>query len=45
MDISGWLRALKSKDNKAMVIHAASQAQKASDFILDRKVEEMKEAA
>jgi antirestriction protein ArdC len=43
--ISGWLRALKSKDNKAMVIHAASQAQKASDFILDRKAEEMKEAA
>lgn len=43
--IGGWLKALKSKDNKAMVIHAASQAQKATDFILDRRPEEMKAAA
>ncbi|BBA70613.1 ArdC family protein [Geobacter sulfurreducens] len=43
--IGGWLKALKSKDNKALVIHAASQAQKATDFILVRKPEEMKAAA
>lgn len=43
--IGGWLKALKSKDNKALVIQAASQAQKASDYILDRKPEELKEAA
>ena len=36
---------LKSKDNKALVIQAASQAQKAVDLILDRKPEEMKAAA
>lgn len=43
--IGSWLKALKSKDNRAMVIQAASQAQKATDFILDRKPEEMKTAA
>jgi antirestriction protein ArdC len=32
--ISGWLRALKAKDNRAMVIQAASQAQKAADYVL-----------
>ena len=35
--IQSWLRALKSKDNKGMVITAASAAQKAVDYILDRR--------
>jgi antirestriction protein ArdC len=43
--IQSWLKALKSKDNKNMVITAASAAQKAYDFILNRKPEEIKEAA
>jgi antirestriction protein ArdC len=43
--IHSWLKALKSKDNKNMVITAASAAQKAYDFILNRKPEEIKEAA
>lgn len=43
--IDGWLKALKSKDNKALVIQAASQAQKATDYILDRQAVEMKAAA
>lgn len=43
--IQGWLKALKGKDNKGMVIWAAAQAQKATDFILNRKSEEIKEAA
>jgi antirestriction protein ArdC len=43
--ISGWLRALKSKDNRAMVIQAASQAQKAADYILNHHLEETKAAA
>jgi len=43
--IKSWLRALKSKDNKNMVITAASAAQKAVDFILDRKPEALLKAA
>lgn len=43
--IRGWVKALKSKDNKGMVIQAASAAQKAYDFILDRKPETMAAAA
>ncbi len=34
--IDGWLRALKSKDNRGMVIHAAAAGQRAADFILNR---------
>lgn len=33
--IQGWLKALKN--DKALLIHAAAQAQKASDYILNRK--------
>ena len=33
--IAGWLRSLKN--DKALLIHAAAQAQKASDYILNRK--------
>lgn len=34
--IKGWLKALK--DDKKMVVYAGSQAQKAADFIMGRKV-------
>lgn len=43
--IQSWLRALKSKDNKNLVVSAASQAQKAFDYILDKKPFELAEAA
>jgi antirestriction protein ArdC len=43
--IQSWLNVLKSKDNKNMVINAAGAAQKAFDFILDRKPAELSEAA
>lgn len=43
--IQSWLRALKSKDNKNILVSAASQAQKAVDFILDRKPFEFAEVA
>jgi antirestriction protein ArdC len=33
--ISGWLRVLKN--DRTLLIHAAAQAQKAADFILNRK--------
>ncbi len=33
--IAGWLKALKN--DKTLLIHAAAQAQKAADFILNRK--------
>lgn len=36
--ISGWLKALKN--DKTLLIHAAAQAQKASDFILNIKPDE-----
>ncbi len=32
--IKGWISALKSKDNRGLVIQAASSAQKAMDYIL-----------
>lgn len=32
--IQGWLKALKN--DRTLLIHAAAQAQKASDFILNR---------
>jgi antirestriction protein ArdC len=35
--INGWLKALKSKDNRGMIIHAAAAGQRAADFILDRR--------
>lgn len=34
--IKGWISALKSKDNRGLVIQAAAAAQKAADFILNR---------
>jgi antirestriction protein ArdC len=43
--IKGWIKALKSKDNKNLVVTAASAAQKAYDFIIDRKLGEMEAAA
>lgn len=43
--IQSWLRALKSKDNKNLVVSAASQAQKAFDYILNVKPLELAEAA
>lgn len=39
--IQGWISALKSKDNRGLVIQAAAAAQKAADFILRRNVCEM----
>ena len=33
--LQGWIDALKSKDAKGWIIRAASQAQKAADFILN----------
>ena len=35
--IRGWLRALKN--DKMMLVHAAAQAQKAADYIINRKEE------
>ncbi len=43
--IQSWLRALKSKDNKNMIVSAASQAQKAFDYIANKKPVELAEAA
>jgi len=43
--IQSWIKALKSKDNKNLVITAASAAQKAFDFILDRQPVQLAEAA
>ena len=43
--IQSWLRALKSKDNRNMIVSAASQAQKAFDYIMDRKPVELAEVA
>lgn len=40
--IHGWLKALKN--DKALLIHAASLAQKASDYILNVKPDEQEEA-
>jgi antirestriction protein ArdC len=36
--VSGWLKALR--DNRKLLIHAAAQAQKAADFILNRSCSE-----
>lgn len=43
--IQSWLRALKSKDNRNLVVSAASQAQKAFDYITNKKAVELAEAA
>ena len=40
--IQGWLKALKN--DKTLLIHAAAQAQKAADFILNRKGGESEES-
>jgi len=37
--IKGWLKALKN--DKTLLVHAAGQAQKAADYILNRKPEEI----
>lgn len=37
--IKGWLKALKN--DKTLLVHAAGQAQKAADYILNRKPEEV----
>ncbi|MEI7817853.1 MAG: zincin-like metallopeptidase domain-containing protein [Desulfuromonadales bacterium] len=37
--IKGWLSALKSRDNRGMIIHAAAAGQRAADFILNRHSE------
>ena len=37
--LQGWIDALKSKDAKGWIIRAASQAQKAADFILNIQAE------
>lgn len=39
--IAGWLKALKN--DKTLLVHAAAQAQKAADFILNRKGGEQEE--
>jgi len=41
--IQGWLKVLKNE--KKLLVHAAAQAQKASDYILDRKEDEKHEHA
>jgi antirestriction protein ArdC len=38
--IDGWLKALKSKDNRGLVVQAAAAGQKAADFILNRRAPE-----
>jgi len=35
--IQSWLRVLKSKDNRNLIVSAASQAQKSLDYILNRQ--------
>ncbi|MEI6358547.1 MAG: zincin-like metallopeptidase domain-containing protein [Verrucomicrobiota bacterium] len=35
--LEGWLKQLK--EDKTLIVHAAAQAQKATDFILSRKLE------
>lgn len=35
--INGWLKALKSKDNRGMVVYAAAAGQHAADYILNRR--------
>lgn len=35
--INGWLKALRAKDNRGMVIHAAAAGQRAADYILNRR--------
>lgn len=35
--IDGWLKALKSKDSRGMVIYAAAAGQRAADYILNRR--------
>ena len=40
--IGGWLKSLKN--DKTLLIHAAAQAQKAADFILNLKEEEPEES-
>jgi antirestriction protein ArdC len=37
--LQGWIDALKSTDSKGWIIRAASQAQKAADFILNPKIQ------
>lgn len=37
--LQSWINALKSKDAKSWIIRAASQAQKAADFILNKLAE------
>jgi antirestriction protein ArdC len=41
--LAGWLKALKN--DKTLLIQAAAQAQKASDFILNIKPDVVEEAA
>jgi antirestriction protein ArdC len=37
--LQGWIAALKAKDGKTWIIRAASQAQKAADYILNDQPE------
>ena len=37
--LQGWIDALKTKDGKGWIIRAASQAQKAADYILNIQAE------
>ena len=43
--IQSWLRVLKSKENRNLIVSAASQAQKAFDYILDRQPAALAEVA
>lgn len=43
--IQNWLSALKCKDNRNLVVSAASQSQKAFDYIANKKAGELAEAA
>lgn len=41
--IQSWIKALKSKDNRGLVVAAAGQAQKAYDYITNRKADQSDE--
>ena len=37
--LQGWIKTLKAKDNRRLIVSAASQAQKAADYILGRHID------
>ncbi len=41
--IQGWLKALKSKDNRKLLVYAAAQGQRATDFILNKQTDDQQD--